>query len=620
MIAKTLNWLDDRTGYRALVREVLYERIPGGARWRYVWGSTLAFAFFVQLVTGIVLWMHYSPSTQTAWESVYFIQFQVAGGWWLRGIHHYMAQAMIVLMALHLMQVVIDGAYRAPREINFLLGLMLMLTVFGLALTGYLLPWDQKGYWATQVATKIVGLTPLVGVELKALLVGGSQYGHQTLTRFFALHAGVLPGLLTVLLVLHLAMFRKYGVTPKRPYRGADCNFWPDQVLRDGVACLVVLVAVCLLTAVFRAELHAPADPAVAYNAARPEWYFLFLFQFLKLFRGETGELLGAIVFPGVVFVLICLMPYFGRWNLGHRFNVAFLCAVLLGAAGLTAAAVYEDFNGHSAKSLEHIESLRLAHGEAARAQELADGGIPPTGALSLVRDDPGIAGRQLFERHCASCHSHVSDDLSLAEMVNPLRVVKAEQPAAANLLGFGSPTWVAGILDVEKIRSEHYFGNTELADGEMVAWVEGMLGGRDEMGESERDALDEQIAAVAAALAAESGAAAGNANAELIEEGRRLIVEELGCVDCHKFRDVGELGLAPDLTGYASREWLIDFVRDPTTERFYLVDRYETPEQMMPAFAPHADDPQSNQLTDREIELVVDWLRGEWDSESTAE
>ena len=116
MISGALEWLDNRTGYRALLRDVLYERIPGGARWRYVWGSTLAFTFFVQLVTGVVLWMYYSPSTQTAWESVYHIEFQLYGGWLLRGMHHYMAQAMIVLMALHLMQVVIDGAYRAPRE------------------------------------------------------------------------------------------------------------------------------------------------------------------------------------------------------------------------------------------------------------------------------------------------------------------------------------------------------------------------------------------------------------------------------------------------------------------------------------------------------------------------
>ena len=141
-----LDWIDHRTGYRAIVHESLYENIPGGSRWRYVWGSTLVFVFFVQVVTGIFLWMAYSPSTQTAWESVYYLEYHVDGGWLLRGIHHYAAQIMMILMLLHVLQVIIDGAYKAPREVNFWFGLLLMLIVFGLGLTGYLLPWDQKGY------------------------------------------------------------------------------------------------------------------------------------------------------------------------------------------------------------------------------------------------------------------------------------------------------------------------------------------------------------------------------------------------------------------------------------------------------------------------------------------
>ena len=160
------DWLDDRTGVRGFLQEALFERVPGGARWRYVWGSTLSFAFFVQLVTGLFLWMCYSPSAQTAWESVYYIQNEMQGGWLLRGIHHFMAQAMVVLLVLHFMQVIIDGAYRAPREVNFWLGLILMQLVLALSLTGYLLPWDQKGYWATRVATNLLSVVPLVGPQL----------------------------------------------------------------------------------------------------------------------------------------------------------------------------------------------------------------------------------------------------------------------------------------------------------------------------------------------------------------------------------------------------------------------------------------------------------------------
>ena len=190
-IGKLVDWFEDRAGLSSFLREALYEHVPGGARWRYVWGSTLVVAFSTQVITGVFLWMAYSPSAQTAWESVFYIQYEMAGGWLLRGIHHFMAQAMIVLLVLHFVQVVWDGAYRAPRELNFVIGLFLMLVVLGLSFTGYLLPWDQKGYWATSVGTNLASQAPLAGPDIKKLAIGGSDYGHLTLTRFFALHAGV---------------------------------------------------------------------------------------------------------------------------------------------------------------------------------------------------------------------------------------------------------------------------------------------------------------------------------------------------------------------------------------------------------------------------------------------
>ena len=134
-----IDWLDRRTGIRRITHIALFENVPGGARWRYVWGSTLTFGLFVQFVTGVFLWMAYSPSSHTAWESVFYIQYEMAGGWLLRGLHHFTAQVMTVLLVLHLMQVVIDGAYKAPREVNFWFGLMLLVLVLALSLTGYAL-------------------------------------------------------------------------------------------------------------------------------------------------------------------------------------------------------------------------------------------------------------------------------------------------------------------------------------------------------------------------------------------------------------------------------------------------------------------------------------------------
>lgn len=576
-----LSWLDDRTGYRALMHEALYERIPGGARWRYVWGSTLVFAFFTQMVTGLFLWMAYSPSAQSAWESVYFIQHDMQGGWLLRGLHHFMAQAMVVLLALHLLQVVIDGAYRAPREVNFWVGLILMQIVLGLSLTGYLLPWDQKGYWATKVATNLMGVVPWIGPALQRLAVGGSDYGHHTLTRFFALHAGLLPSLLIALLVVHIYVFRRHGIHARRADVGPESSFWPDQLLKDAIACLGVLAVVLGLVLWQRgAELGAPADPANPYSAARPEWYFLFLFQFLKYFHGET-EVYGAVVIPGLVMLVLFLMPIVGRWRLGHGFNVAFLGALLVGVAILTAQARRDDRGNQ-----EYLAAVESAERNAHRAVELATGlGIPAEGAISLMRSDPATVGPVLFAQTCASCHA-----FSGAE---GLPSFEPQQPAASNLAGFASREWIAGLLDADKVGGPHYFGHTDHADGEMVNWV------KDNVADIEPENLAKVIAALSAQAKLPAQREIDARDAEMIVEGIELIKNEVGCTDCHRFQDAGEGGHAPDLTDYGSQLWLAQFIKNPGAESFY------GDQHTMPAFG--------SQRTAQEIELLASWLRGDW-------
>lgn len=594
---KLLDWLDHRTGYKTVAHHALYESVPGGARWRYVWGSTLTFALAVQFLTGLCLWMSYSPSSQTAWESVYFIQEGMFGGWLLRGIHHHTASLMNVLLVLHLMQVIIDGAYRAPREMNFWFGLILLQLVLGLSLTGYLLPWDQKGYWATKVATNIAGIVPVIGPTLQRVVIGGPDYGHHTLTRFFALHAGFLPASVVLLVAVHIYLFRKHGLTAKLPKRKPDAYFWPDQVLKDAVACLAVMAAVLFLVLkpwIFRtgedlgAELGAPADPSESYAAARPEWYFLFLFQFLKFFPSGT-EVWGAVVIPGMIFGLIFLMPIIGRWQLGHRFNIGLTFALLAGAGLLTYLAVQED--KHEAKYATAVqEAERNAH----RVKVLARSpmGIPVTGAVTLLREDAFTQGPKLFARNCASCHRFGGHDGT--------GVVPKDPPAAADLKGFASRDWIAGLLTPDRISSTQYFGATKFSDGKMARFVH-----RDLAGTAAED--KEKLRKVTAALSAEAGLPAQRAielqDAASIEEGRSLIANGLvRCAECHQFRKPDEDASAPDLTGYGSREWLFSFVSDPTHARFYgkRNDR-------MPAFG------KDRVLDEKAIRLVVDWLRGDW-------
>lgn len=588
-----LVWLDERTGYKKIVHEALYENVPGGARWRYVWGSTLTFTLVVQFITGIFLWMAYSPSSQTAWESVYYIQNEMTGGWLLRGIHHFTAQAMNVLLVLHLMQVIIDGAYKAPREMNFWFGLLLLLLVLGLSLTGYLLPWDQKGYWATKVATNIMAITPVIGPQLQRLVLGGSEYGHHTLTRFFALHAGVIPGAIIVLLTAHIYLFRRHGLTPKQPLKKPDAKFWPDQVLKDAVACLAVLAAVLVLILLPQwsglqpgAELGSPADPSENYSAARPEWYFLFLYQFLKYFPGGT-EVWGAIVIPGLLVLFLFLMPFLGKWKLGHRFNLGFLLAMFIGIGALTFLATAED-----RRETNYQLAVRAANRDAERVKELAKSrGIPPTGAVSLLREDAFTQGPKIFAKNCASCHRYDGHD-GLGRKLK-------DAPTASDLKGFASRAWLSGLLDPEKVDTRQYFGGTKFKESKMVKFVKKEV---PKMITEQPDKLRMIIAALSAEAQLKGQRLGDQKDLELINKGRDLLRKGSPCVDCHQFQNKDEDATGPDLTGYGSRDWLIGFITNPGHIRYYgkRNDR-------MPAFG------DEKVLDAQTIGLVTDWLRGDW-------
>jgi quinol-cytochrome oxidoreductase complex cytochrome b subunit/mono/diheme cytochrome c family protein len=373
VLARFRGWLDNRTGYRTLLSALLIEHIPGGAKWRYVWGSCLAFVFGIQLVTGVLLMMAYSPGDSTAWGSVYFIQYEMDFGWLIRGLHHFGSQTMVVLLGVHMLQVVIAGAHLSPREVNWWLGLLLMACVLGLSLTGYLLPWDQKGFWATQVATNIMGNLPGVGSWLQKVVVGGPAYGHATLTRFYALHVAILPPLVIVLTALHLAVFRRHGITTPANAEGEGW-FWPDQAFRDLLVCLAIFGVMLGLVLYghghtvaqpqgddapapslyekwahagkdgLGANLDAPADPSRKYPA-RPEWYFLSLFQLLKYFEGKQ-EVVGTVLIPNGVLLLLAVLPLLG-WGWmrkpAHGFAILVVVGLLVGVGALTCLALVED-------------------------------------------------------------------------------------------------------------------------------------------------------------------------------------------------------------------------------------------------------------------------------------
>jgi ubiquinol-cytochrome c reductase cytochrome b subunit len=591
-----LAWLDERTGFRKLAREALYENIPGGPRWRHVWGSAVLFAIGVQFITGIFLWMDYSPSAQTAWESVNYIQNEMWGGWLLRGLHHYTAQILPALLALHLLQIIIYGAYKAPREVNFWFGLILLQLVLMMALTGYQLPWDQKGFSATKVNLNLLGIVPLVGPAVQRILIGGAEYGHLTLTRFFAVHAGVLPVAVLAVLVVRAYLLRRHGFAGKRSPKISDAPFWPDQALRNAVACLAVMATLLYLivrhriaspTGILGAELSPPADPSEPYSAARPEWYFLFLYQFLKYFPGDR-EIWGAIVIPGAVMGVLFLMPFIGRSKGGHRFNVGLICSLFAVAGILTWLAIAAD-----ARDAGYQAAVKQAAREADRVKVLARSpvGIPSEGAAVLARTDPFIQGPKLFAKNCASCHRFDGND----GMGN----FPKDAQSASDLAGFASHAWFAGLLDPTRVSSTNYFGATTHKDGKMSKFVKKDVAGYTP---EQKAQLQKVILAVSAEAQLKSQAATDQRDAAIIAEGRTLFKDAMACTDCHQFHVKDPDANAPDLTGYGSRDWLVRFLNNPGHDDFYgkRNDR-------MPAFG------EKKMLSAEEIGLIADWLRGDW-------
>src|SRR5256712_6563558 len=220
MLSRLYAWLDSRLKLEPVKETLLDEPIPGGASWIYVFGSATLFLFVLQAVTGMFLAVYYAPTPDHAYGSVQYIENQVIFGWFVRGLHHWGASAMVVAIGLHMLQVFLYGAFKPPRELMWMVGVVLFLIVMMFAFTGYLLPWDQTAYWATQVGINMAGTVPLVGDFLVKVLRGGETLGALTLSRFFAVHVLFLPALILAGIMLHLFILRRVG--PAGPWGEAQ--------------------------------------------------------------------------------------------------------------------------------------------------------------------------------------------------------------------------------------------------------------------------------------------------------------------------------------------------------------------------------------------------------------
>lgn len=611
------DWLDSRLGYRAYLG-VLRERVlPEGPSWLATSAACLFWLLVIQLVTGLLLMASYSPSMTSAWASVHFIN-QTFAGRFIRGLHHFASHALIIGLILHVTRVLIAAKFRAPRELIWVTGLLLIPLVIVWTVTGNPLSGSQKGLVQIEVEGHILGAVPVVGPPLQRLLIGGDEVGNLTLTHLYFLHVGLLPLLVGGLCVIHLQQIFRHGVNAAPVESGtagatseagvavaAPLPYWPFQSVRNWTVLASVVGVISWWSWTHGAPLDAPADPALP-STPRPEWYFRWIFELRRSFTGDS-EFLVTVVLPTVILGFFMLVPLFDRW-LSRRLSAVFRLAVVLGALGAGSWLTYTSFQ-RDWNDPEYLASQQQSQELADRAQFLADQKhVTAAGAVELLRQDARTQGPLLFARHCSTCHEYVDDQG---------RGIKSENSSAPNLFGFGTADWIQGMLDPQRIVSDQVFGKTKFKKGQMSGKIRGLF---KEAGESGAGELTGQMKLIARALSAEahlpSQVALDERDQADIKQGKTLLAE-VGCTECHKFHEEGDLGLAPDLTDYASREWLTGMISNPSAERFYADDQNDRMQQ----FAADPSHPDLNLLTANELRLLVEWLRGEWvEPEATRE
>ena len=320
------SWLEQRTRLGPVVAAGLHVHIPMSAR-TYYFGGIALFLFGIQVVTGTLLALYYKPTPDAAYKSVQLITSDVHFGWLIRSMHHWAANLMILFVALHLVRVFFQAAYKYPRELTWVVGCGLLLVTLGFGFTGYLLPWDQRAYWATVVGTEIAGSVPVVGETLLLMLRGGVDVTGETMGRFFGIHVLVLPLALGALLGAHLLLVHQLGLASRkraaaRPAKASGGSsaatpdeppeparpFFPHYLVDELMAWYVLLAVLVVLVSVFPAGLEEQANPLETPAHIKPEWYYLGVYELLKLVPRVVG-----ILAPIVGIGLLIIWPFLDR-------------------------------------------------------------------------------------------------------------------------------------------------------------------------------------------------------------------------------------------------------------------------------------------------------------------
>ncbi|MDP9036825.1 MAG: cytochrome b N-terminal domain-containing protein [Myxococcota bacterium] len=574
------DWLDERIAWRTALRAWLDLPARGDTGWGAAIGASVATCCGVLALTGTVLMTAYAPAPQSAWASVHYIEYVQQGGWVLRGLHYWAAQALLVLAAIHIAHGVFSAAYRKPREVAWWLTLAVLGLVVGEGITGGLLPWDDRGWWARLVEGNIIGLAPMLGGFLQQMMQGGPELGALGLSRAYTLHIVLLP----ILLALVLWARRKASRSVSFPMLASVDARWLAAARSAAVALAVVIALLALVVAV-RPPLEAPADPMDNYPA-RPEWFLMTLFGLRKFFHG-VGEVLGTTLLPGAAAMVLALLPWIDKPGRSRVVALAPAVLVFVAAAGIGLMPVLKDRHDES-----YLRPRAQADARAARAVALAMDGVPPEGALAMVRHDPELRGQDLFERHCAGCHV-------LGELGD------AKKATAAKLDGWGTPEWIVPMIHDPD--AQEFFGRGPYKERMPSVDVRPKDKPANE-GWTPMVKSDAEKRAIAVFLASE-GDEPGDpprdpANRSERELGEKIVSER--CTSCHLYKGQGDdegSGLAPELARYGSLAWTRTQIANPASPQTY---REQALDESLKKHMPRFD----KELSLADLDLVARWTR----------